>query len=128
MPNSFVTYIPITTCTNAVCRNGDDADRHRHSDTGLQANHCRETAFWPPAYLSLLYSLTLSGKSATMAVGMSIIEEAFDGQDVFLTGATGMLGTALLLKITKDTGIRRIYVLVRGGEGDRPAYPYIRPR
>jgi hypothetical protein len=42
---------------------------------------------------------------------------AFEARDVFLTGATGMLGTALLVKITKDTAISQIHVLVRGGEG-----------
>jgi uncharacterized protein YbjT (DUF2867 family) len=42
---------------------------------------------------------------------------AFGSRDVFLTGATGMLGTALLLKITKDTTISQVHVLVRGGKG-----------
>jgi FlaA1/EpsC-like NDP-sugar epimerase len=44
-------------------------------------------------------------------------ETAFGARHVFLTGATGMLGTALLVKITKDTTLSRIHVLVRGGEG-----------
>jgi FlaA1/EpsC-like NDP-sugar epimerase len=42
---------------------------------------------------------------------------AFGERDVFLTGATGMLGTALLVKITKDTTLSQVHVLVRGGEG-----------
>lgn len=64
-------------------------------------------------------------ESATGLNSMNTIDQAFHGEDVFLTGATGMLGTALLLKITKDTGIRRIYVLVRGGEGEYRAYLHI---
>jgi FlaA1/EpsC-like NDP-sugar epimerase len=44
-------------------------------------------------------------------------EEAFEGRHVFLTGATGMLGTSLLVKMTKDTGVSVFHVLVRGGEG-----------
>lgn len=46
------------------------------------------------------------------------MDEAFDGKIVFLTGATGMLGTALLVKVTLDTTIARLYVLVRGGFGE----------
>jgi FlaA1/EpsC-like NDP-sugar epimerase len=42
---------------------------------------------------------------------------AFEGRHVFLTGGTGMLGTALLVKMTKDTSVSAIHVLVRGGEG-----------
>jgi len=44
-------------------------------------------------------------------------ENAFGARDVFLTGATGMLGTVLLVKLTKDTTVSQIHVLVRGGEG-----------
>jgi hypothetical protein len=44
-------------------------------------------------------------------------EHAFGARDVFLAGATGMLGTALLVKITEDTTISQVYVIVRGGEG-----------
>lgn len=44
-------------------------------------------------------------------------EHTFGARDVFLTGATGMLGTALLVKLTKDTTISQVHVLVRGGEG-----------
>lgn len=46
------------------------------------------------------------------------IGEAFDGKVIFLTGATGMLGTASLVKITMDTTTARLYVLVRGGSGE----------
>lgn len=44
-------------------------------------------------------------------------EEAFAGRHVFLTGGTGMLGTSLLVKMTKDTSVSAYHVLVRGGEG-----------
>jgi FlaA1/EpsC-like NDP-sugar epimerase len=44
-------------------------------------------------------------------------EEAFAGRHVFLTGGTGMLGTSLLVKMTKDTSVSAFHVLVRGGEG-----------
>jgi hypothetical protein len=44
-------------------------------------------------------------------------EYAFGARDIFLTGATGMFGTALLLKITKDTTISQVHILVRGGKG-----------
>jgi hypothetical protein len=43
--------------------------------------------------------------------------QAFEGRHVFLTGGTGMLGTALLVKMTRDTSVSAIHVLVRGGEG-----------
>jgi thioester reductase-like protein len=45
------------------------------------------------------------------------MDEAFHGKSVFLTGATGMLGTASLVKVTLDTTITRLYILVRGGSG-----------
>ena len=44
-------------------------------------------------------------------------ENAFEGRHVFLTGGTGMLGTSLLVKMTKDTSVSAFHVLVRGGEG-----------
>lgn len=45
------------------------------------------------------------------------MDEAFDGKTILLTGATGMLGTASLVKITMHTTTTRLYVLVRGGPG-----------
>lgn len=44
------------------------------------------------------------------------LEQAFEGRHVFLTGATGMLGTALLVKMIKDTRVASFHILVRGGE------------
>ena len=44
-------------------------------------------------------------------------KKAFEGRHVFLTGGTGMLGTALLVKLTRATSVTAIHVLVRGGEG-----------
>lgn len=46
-----------------------------------------------------------------------IIEQALDGRQIFLTGATGMLGTALVFKLVNDTTISTLHVLVRGGQG-----------
>lgn len=43
-------------------------------------------------------------------------EEAWKDKEVFLTGGTGMLGAALLLKMVQDTNASRFHVLVRGGE------------
>ncbi|CAK1362719.1 uncharacterized protein RHO25_007028 [Cercospora beticola] len=43
------------------------------------------------------------------------VNDALHGKVVFLTGATGMLGIALVVKMTLDTTIDRTYVLVRGG-------------
>lgn len=50
-------------------------------------------------------------------LGGNAFEEAFAGRHVFLMGSTGMLGTSLLVKMTKDTSVAAIPVLVRGGEG-----------
>lgn len=63
-----------------------------------------------------------------MMAQRSTIEEALDGRQVFLTGATGMLGTALVSKLIKDTTISTLYVLVRGGHGthDSPIFNDIR--
>jgi fatty acyl-CoA reductase len=55
-----------------------------------------------------------------MMANRSIIEESLDGRQIFLTGATGMLGTSLVLKLIKDTNISTLHVLVRGGEGTGP--------
>ena len=46
-----------------------------------------------------------------------IIQEALEGRQIFLTGATGMLGTALVSKLVNDTTISTLHVLVRGGPG-----------
>ncbi|GIZ44429.1 hypothetical protein CKM354_000762700 [Cercospora kikuchii] len=43
------------------------------------------------------------------------VNDALQDKVVFLTGATGMLGIALVVKMALDTTIDRIYVLVRGG-------------
>lgn len=45
------------------------------------------------------------------------VNDALQDKVVFLTGATGMLGIALVVKMTLDTTIDRVYVLVRGGSG-----------
>jgi hypothetical protein len=50
-------------------------------------------------------------------IDSKVFNEAFEGRHVFLTGGTGMLGTALLVKMMRDTSVSAIHVLVRGGEG-----------
>lgn len=50
-------------------------------------------------------------------IDRTTFEQAFQGRHVFLTGATGMLGTALLVKMVNATNVSAIHVLVRGGEG-----------
>ena len=45
------------------------------------------------------------------------MDKAFHGKTILLTGATGMLGTASLVKIILHTPTTRLYVLVRGGPG-----------
>lgn len=52
-----------------------------------------------------------------MEVQVDKVDDALNGKVVFLTGATGMLGTALVVKMVLDTEIVSIYVLVRGGSG-----------
>lgn len=54
----------------------------------------------------------------TMNLPNDPIGDAFDRKVIFLTGATGMLGTASLVKITMDTTTARLYVLVCGGTGN----------
>jgi FlaA1/EpsC-like NDP-sugar epimerase len=58
-------------------------------------------------------------------VDETTFEQAFEGRHVFLTGATGMLGTALLVKMTKDTSVAAFHVLVRGGEGMFTLFRYV---
>ena len=50
-------------------------------------------------------------------VDSNAFEQAIEGRHVLLTGATGILGTALLVKMTKDTSVAAFRILVRGGEG-----------
>ncbi|GAB7326339.1 hypothetical protein MBLNU13_g10304t2 [Cladosporium sp. NU13] len=51
-----------------------------------------------------------------MVAQRCIIEQALDERQIFLTGATGMLGTALVSKLANDTTISTLHVLVRGGQ------------
>lgn len=45
------------------------------------------------------------------------MDSALKEKTLFLTGATGMLGTALVVRVILDTEIAHLYVLVRGGPG-----------
>ena len=40
----------------------------------------------------------------------------FQNQTIFITGATGFLGFALVVKILRDAPCSRLFLLVRGGE------------
>lgn len=40
----------------------------------------------------------------------------FQNQALFITGATGFLGFALVVKILRDAPRSRLFLLVRGGE------------
>ena len=40
----------------------------------------------------------------------------FENNAIFITGATGFLGFALVVKILRDTPCSRLFLLVRGGE------------
>ncbi|BCS04736.1 uncharacterized protein AKAW2_80537A [Aspergillus luchuensis] len=42
--------------------------------------------------------------------------EYYDKKTVFLTGGTGFLGTAVLLRLLSDAKCKRIYLLLRGGQ------------
>lgn len=55
-----------------------------------------------------------------------IIQEALEGRQIFLTGATGMLGTALVSKLVNDTTISTLHVLVRGGPGKYASKTFLR--
>lgn len=56
-------------------------------------------------------------QTSTMTTQRCTIQEALEGRQIFLTGATGMLGTALVSKLVNDTEISTLHVLVRGGPG-----------
>lgn len=49
--------------------------------------------------------------------GVGIMDSALKEKVLFLTGATGMLGTALVVRVILDIEIAHLYVLVRGGPG-----------
>ena len=84
----------------------------------------------PQQPLGLLRFAQRKGLSdiCSMMAKRSTIEEALDGRQVFLTGATGMLGTALVSKLINDTTVSTLYVLVRGGHGthDSPTFYNLR--
>lgn len=40
----------------------------------------------------------------------------YQGQNVFMTGVTGMLGTAYVSRLVLELPVEAVYVLVRGGE------------
>lgn len=42
--------------------------------------------------------------------------EDIEDKTIFLTGATGFLGLALVVKIIRDAPCKRLFLLVRGGE------------
>lgn len=43
------------------------------------------------------------------------ITDYYNGRHVLCTGASGMLGTAFVCKLLRDTSVACIYALVRGG-------------
>lgn len=57
-------------------------------------------------------------KHQIISFAMSRIESAWKDQTCLLTGGTGMLGTALVVKLLLDTQLHKIYVIVRGGKGE----------
>lgn len=61
-------------------------------------------------------------KHYVLCFAMIRVESAWKDQTCLLTGGTGMLGTALIVKLLLDTQIRRIYLIVRGGKGESPCH------
>jgi hypothetical protein len=64
------------------------------------------------------------GSSAASAFGGGLfsIKGHFDGAcSVFLTGATGYIGSLVLEKLLRSTSVGRVYVLVRARRGADPA-------
>jgi len=75
---------------------------------------------FPPQYPGKIsrYSKQLQPNNhQILACIMSRIEAAWKGHTCLLTGGTGMLGTALVVKLLLDTRLERIYIIVRGGKG-----------
>lgn len=56
----------------------------------------------------------------SVTVQVSDIVDFFNGKKVFITGATGFLGSVLLRKILKECGdgVEGIYLLVRNKRGE----------
>lgn len=53
---------------------------------------------------------------------LSDIQKFYDGSTIFITGATGFLGQVLLFKLlTSCSGVRTIYILVRGKANTSPS-------
>lgn len=46
----------------------------------------------------------------------SPISQFYCDKTIFLTGATGLLGTVLCCKLLLETDVAHVYALVRGGE------------
>ncbi|PHH85654.1 hypothetical protein CDD83_115 [Cordyceps sp. RAO-2017] len=44
------------------------------------------------------------------------VKQFYKDRTLFMTGASGMVGTVLLAKLVLDTEVKKIYALVRGGE------------
>lgn len=47
----------------------------------------------------------------------SKVAEFYDGKNIFITGATGFLGSCLIEKLLRTTAIKNIYVLMRPKKG-----------
>lgn len=48
------------------------------------------------------------------------IAETFKGSTVFITGATGFIGKALIEKFLRSTDVKRLYLLIRSKRGKLP--------
>lgn len=46
-----------------------------------------------------------------------VVAEASEGEVVYLTGATGALGNALLATLATNSGIKKVYCAIRGADG-----------
>lgn len=47
----------------------------------------------------------------------SKVAEFYNGKNIFITGATGFLGSCLIEKLLRSTDINNIYVLIRPKKG-----------
>ncbi|KAH6834884.1 hypothetical protein C2S53_003884 [Perilla frutescens var. hirtella] len=72
------------------------------------------TAPHHPLELELPSFQTESGPDAA-AIGIGI-DKFYDGKNIFLTGATGLLGKALVEKLLRSTSVGKIYILMKAND------------
>ncbi|CAA0818434.1 Fatty acyl-CoA reductase 2 [Striga hermonthica] len=96
------------------CENSKLTKRLRDSTWKLGVNYNGYAYFTSPLH-PLEAELPLDAESGGNRAGVGI-DEFFQGKNIFVTGATGLVGKALVEKLLRSTSVRKIYLLMKAND------------